>query len=245
MFCSIQPPMSTFAGYRVFCFRQTRTNLAERTLRDDTILFVPAHGGVGVFLPRHHATFTADQLLTAWEAQHSPAVHRLKRNEFIFFGRPLPFRLRPFTGYNDTWLDQETSTLIITFRREASVSQLHTRLNIFCEAQLKIRAQMFLDKWSSRLLKYPSSLVIKPLRPAVLGQCLRTGEIRLSSRLCLWPESIVAETLAHELIHLHHFNHSPNFWRALTAFMPDWLPRALVHYLPVSNYLDLSLFNHS
>ena len=63
------------------------------------------------------------------------------------------------------------------------------------------------------------------------GQCRRDGEIRLSPALAAWWPEVVEETLAHELTHLSHFNHSPAFWRALSALLPDWLPRALLHHL--------------
>ena len=82
-----------------------------------------------------------------------------------------------------------------------------------------------------RLAAAPARIVVRRLGRRTLGQCRRNGEIRLSPALAAWWPEVVEETLAHELTHLTHFNHSPAFWRTLSALLPDWLPRALLHHL--------------
>lgn len=55
------------------------------------------------------------------------------------------------------------------------------------------------------------------------GSCSRAGRINLSARL-LWLEPAeVNYVLHHELNHLHHFDHSPGFWRSLEARLPGAL----------------------
>ncbi len=55
------------------------------------------------------------------------------------------------------------------------------------------------------------------------GSCSHAGRINLSARM-LWLEPCeVIYVLHHELNHLHHFNHSPDFWQALEERLPGAL----------------------
>ena len=54
-----------------------------------------------------------------------------------------------------------------------------------------------------------------------LGTCSRGGDIRLSWRLVLMPDTLIDYVAAHELAHLVEFNHSRQFWSELERMMPD------------------------
>ena len=74
-----------------------------------------------------------------------------------------------------------------------------------------------------RLPRGPSGLTVNGrLRGHTIGQCTRAGEILLAPCLARFPVPVLAATVAHELTHLTHFNHSPAFWRALTDLYPAW-----------------------
>lgn len=64
------------------------------------------------------------------------------------------------------------------------------------------------------------------------GSCSSRGVIRLSWRLILAPEHVRRYVVAHEIAHLRHMNHSPDFWAlaqqlygAPIAEPRDWLKR--------------------
>ncbi len=229
MFKAAPAPFATFEGFRIALFQQGRCNLAERTLTRSVIHFAPQLATVGVFLASSLEACTEERLRAAWHAQGAP--HPIPREAHIplLFGRPLDVELLPFAGCDDLW--EENGRLHIACKRAPDLPRLAPKLEAYAQAQLLRRAETLLEGLVARGARRPRRIVVKALRPRILGQCTRDGEVRLNPSLLTWPDTILEETLAHELIHLHHFNHSPAFWRELTQLLPDWLPRSLVHYL--------------
>lgn len=229
MFRSLPSPFASFEGYRVAAFRQGRCNLAERTLRAAQVLFAPQFGRVGVFLPTLGWGFDEGTLREAWERSGRPPVRLPGPTDTVFFGEVVPVRTIDFAGCEEVW--EEGGALVVACRRRHDPAHVVGQTQAYAYRALQTRAERLLRTFAPALTRLPKRLVVKPLRPRILGQCTRDGEIRLNPSLLRWPEAILAETLAHELTHLTHFNHSPAFWRALTALLPDWLPRSLAHYL--------------
>ena len=53
------------------------------------------------------------------------------------------------------------------------------------------------------------------------ANCSSDGVLRFSWRVIMLEEPLVEYVVAHELAHLVHFNHSRDYWRLVTAVMPD------------------------
>ncbi len=229
MFKLIESPITTFHGYRVVAFCQGRSNLAERTLPRTVIHFVPQLAKVGVFLASPVESVTEEALHAVWTAKSCPSILQPPPEFPLLFGKPLKLDVIPFAGCDDLWT--EGDTVHVACKRTPDRTQLLARLTAYTHAELLNRAETLLERLVARGALQPRRIIIKALRPRILGQCTRDGEIRLNPSLLNWDDSVLEETLAHELIHLRHFNHSPAFWRALTELLPDWLPRSLVHYL--------------
>ncbi len=91
--------------------------------------------------------------------------------------------------------------------------------------------QWYQDQAESRLLPRIKALAEKTgLRPAGVyighwrarwGQCSAKGEIGLNWRLLQLPQPLQDYVILHELCHLKHMNHGPDFHRLLTRQMPD------------------------
>lgn len=224
-------PIEQYRGFRVKAFRQGACNLVERKLYRPVVRFVPFRGVVGVFLPRGAWAVEETLLEATWTAQGKPLVHFPAAQEMVYFGRILTVQELSFAGYEDVWLEADEQTLMLAYRRTVDVKRRQAMLRTFQHAHLLKRAYIDLDHFLPLLDRPPQAIVIHPLRPRILGQCTREGEIRLNLSLLQWPPEILTETLAHELAHLTVFNHSPAFWRRLTSLLPDWLPRSLAHYL--------------
>lgn len=229
MFRLEKSPLTSFNGFDVKCFRQGRTNLMERRITRTHILFAPIRGVVGIFLQDALAVVDDAMLMAAWRVQGSPKVTRPTARQVPLFGRLLTLQTVPFAGYDDLWL--ENDTLYAAFKRGEAWEKLEARLRLFSRQHLLAAAEASLRRFAPQLTRMPLRIEIAPLRPRILGQCTRDGVIRLNEELCHWPETVMEETLAHELVHLEHFNHSPAFWKRLTELLPDWLPRSLAHYL--------------
>jgi predicted metal-dependent hydrolase len=73
----------------------------------------------------------------------------------------------------------------------------------------------------------------RPLAPLSLsraqrrwGSCSGKGDIRLNWRLVQAPDFVRRSVVAHEVAHLHHFNHSPAFHAVLRDIYDDDLDAA-------------------
>jgi hypothetical protein len=53
------------------------------------------------------------------------------------------------------------------------------------------------------------------------GKCTGQGEITYNWKLVMAPPRIVDYVIVHELAHLHHLNHSRDFWDCVEKVIPD------------------------
>jgi predicted metal-dependent hydrolase len=54
------------------------------------------------------------------------------------------------------------------------------------------------------------------------GSCSQSGLITLNLWLITQDIRAIDYVILHELCHLSHFNHTPDFYAHLAALMPDW-----------------------
>jgi len=54
------------------------------------------------------------------------------------------------------------------------------------------------------------------------GSCSNDGHIQYNWRIIMAPNRIVDYVVVHELCHLIHHNHSPEFWREVGKVVPDY-----------------------
>lgn len=57
------------------------------------------------------------------------------------------------------------------------------------------------------------------------GSCGKNGVLYFNWRLLQLPVRLVDYVIAHELVHHHEHNHTPEFWRILGRVFPDWKER--------------------
>ncbi len=56
------------------------------------------------------------------------------------------------------------------------------------------------------------------------GSCSPKGVIQLNPHLVKAPRECIDYVIRHEICHIKHHDHSPQFYRQLTQLMPDWKP---------------------
>ena len=95
-----------------------------------------------------------------------------------------------------------------------------------------------------RMAKIANKLGRAPVRFALSnaqtqwGSCTRSGYVRLNWRLIQAPLTLIDYVAAHELAHLVHLNHSPNFWALVARLCPDALARrAALQKMSISLFL--------
>ena len=67
------------------------------------------------------------------------------------------------------------------------------------------------------------------------GSCsLRTGTLAFARRLCVMPVPAQEYVVVHEFCHFAHPDHSPAFWAAVAAVLPDYRARRALLRLPAN-----------
>lgn len=67
----------------------------------------------------------------------------------------------------------------------------------------------------------PSSVCVRTFKSR-WGSCSDTGEIEFNWEIIMAPHHIVDYVVVHELCHLHHMNHSPQYWQCVAKVTPDY-----------------------
>lgn len=67
----------------------------------------------------------------------------------------------------------------------------------------------------------PSQVLVRP-QERRWGSCGRDGTLRLNWRLIMAPPPIVDYVVVHELCHLRHLDHGPQFWEMVGRLIPDY-----------------------
>jgi hypothetical protein len=57
------------------------------------------------------------------------------------------------------------------------------------------------------------------------GSCDARGTLRINWRIVQAPIPLIEYVLGHELVHLAHRSHGPEFWATLGRMMPDYEER--------------------
>lgn len=53
------------------------------------------------------------------------------------------------------------------------------------------------------------------------GSCSSAGNLNFSYKLLFLPPEVADYVVVHELCHLRHFNHGPEFWAAVSEALPN------------------------
>ena len=75
--------------------------------------------------------------------------------------------------------------------------------------------------YASQLDKSVNRITLRDTRSR-WGSCSPNGNISYSWRLVFAPEQVADYLCAHEVAHLIEMNHSPQFWRIVEGFCPDY-----------------------
>ena len=106
------------------------------------------------------------------------------------------------------------------------VSGLRTRLQENATQMIPLRV----DKVSQRVGLVPTKVRLSSARTR-WGSCSSSGVVAIHWGLIMAPLSVLADVICHELCHLKHLNHRPEFWSLLHSHTPTW--KASHHWLRV------------
>ena len=85
-----------------------------------------------------------------------------------------------------------------------------------------------LQKMRDKVKRYAPIVGVKPTGVAIKsfkscwGSCTAKGELEFNWRIMFAPNRMVDYVVVHELCHLIHYDHSPDFWSEVWRVMPDY-----------------------
>lgn len=129
--------------------------------------------------------------------------------------------IEAFVEKHESWICEKLALCEKRREREAGLSDNAVE-DLKREARLYFKAE--LDRYSEIMgLKYSRMRITSAKKR--FGSCNTNGVICFSYRLMLYPVAAREYVVVHELAHLKHMNHSPEFYRLIERYMPDYKER--------------------
>ena len=156
--------------------------------------------------------------------QRLAALHGAWREgaELPYLGAPL--RLRRSLGGASVWTeasDEGPAGLALPLAEGADDQAWRQALARWLQAQARRHFRPRLDHFAERAGLPAPALRLSGARTR-WGSASARGVISLNWRLMHLAPTLIDYVIAHEVAHLHEMNHSPRFWAAVAALMPDY-----------------------
>lgn len=171
-------------------------------------------------LVRRKAPWIVQRIRNAGTAEPAPPPREFVSGESVFYlGRHYRLKVEPghasVAKLRGGWLhvgsplgpgqSEAVRAAVITWLRCRAVERLPERL----------------ASWHARVGVPLPNLVVADQRKR-WGSCDRNGTLRVNWRIIQAPVRLVDYVIVHELVHLHHRGHGPDYWRTVGRVMPDY-----------------------
>lgn len=202
-----------------------------RTRRRKTADIRVEEGMVSVVVPLNTSTEKIDQLLVnkrlwikekiALQRELAPASDKqfISGEAFPYLGRN--YRLKVEQG-------SFTPVKLLQGRLVVQTPQGNQQPHLIRSALVRWYKRQAEHKLREKVARYAPIVGVKPTAinirsfKARWGSCTAQGEVEFNWLIMLAPNRMVDYVVIHELCHLIHHDHSPEFWRELGRVMPDY-----------------------
>lgn len=120
---------------------------------------------------------------------------------------------------------KETSFLLQDGVLTITINNTKEDLPALAEVWTRKQAQDILPQkvsaWAQKMGVEYNNIVIKDQK-TLWGSCSQKKNLNFSYRLIKMPLSIIDYLIVHELAHLIHFDHSPEFWACVATYIPNY-----------------------
>ena len=80
------------------------------------------------------------------------------------------------------------------------------------------------ERYAAQMGVQPTGITVTGARTR-FGSCSPKNRLSFSFRLMGYPQAAVEYVVVHELAHIVHKNHGPDFYREIEKILPDWKTR--------------------
>lgn len=202
--------------------------LVKRTQRKRSVGFRVADGKVLVSAPTSIAAHELRQLLEAksrWIltklALQSQTVVQAKRyyatgEQLAYLDEMLVLQVRE-GAFKALHVDQQ----IVISLPQAKPDWVRSALVRWYKQQAQQHFAQRVAHFSPMVGAWPASIQIKTYR-ARWGSCNSKGQLQFNWKLMMAPQAVVDSVVVHELCHLLHLHHGPEFWAQVRRVLPNY-----------------------
>ncbi|NLC35327.1 MAG: M48 family metallopeptidase [Alcaligenaceae bacterium] len=214
-----------------FMLRTSRRKTVGLTINDDgLVVTTPA------WVPRKQLAEVvrakAPWILRKLRALHERQQHLATSDacwrhggQFPYLGVYVALAIRPEIGSphfsGDASRPSSEDTLSLPLQADSSPDRIRERVYAWLQQQASVR-------FEARLAHYcrMADVTLRNWRMSApngrWGSCSSDGRIMLNWRLIHFSADVVDYVVAHEVAHLRHMNHGPDFWREVGRLHPDF-----------------------
>lgn len=157
--------------------------------------------------------------LAAQHAKHPPKK-MLSGEEFLFFGDAWRLELI-WTWGPKIKVHAGEKVLEMLAPISSTLVDRQKALQRFYKKQAELYLKERVTALSECMGVIPSSLSIRGQRTR-WGSCSSARAISLNWKLLAAPVEVIDYVVIHELAHIRHLDHSPQFWSLVETFHPEW-----------------------
>ncbi|WP_294948541.1 YgjP-like metallopeptidase domain-containing protein [Sulfurivirga sp.] len=127
--------------------------------------------------------------------------------------------IESFVRAEQTWIEQ---ALAEGETRQTCLWGVPTSGLTAQQAQKVLKAWLAetLPRWCAAMDVTPRQVRVRAMRSS-WGRCSASGTITLALDLAQLPQTLAEYVLVHELAHLRHLHHGPDFWALVDRHLPD------------------------
>ncbi|WP_150539975.1 M48 family metallopeptidase [Actinobacillus vicugnae] len=192
---------------------------------------IKPNGEVWVFAP---VELSEDELKTTLQKRSRWIMQKLQN-----LPQNPPLARQYLSGESHFYLGRRYQLKVLENQSVPVVSLKQGQLTVSVKAKSAVKIQKVLNQWYRKRAEIIFAKRLTMLAERTLwlteipqirlrtmktqwGNCSPFGAITLNPNLVKAPTECIDYVILHELCHLVHHNHSPDFYRLMTQVMPNW-----------------------
>lgn len=200
----------------------------KKSTRKTTSIYIERDGTISVLAPEPYDINKIEDILDSkrswiyrnlaeWEDLNRTRVERefVNGEGFPYLGST--YRLQIVDKANND-LTLKNGSFVL---KRSELSNARDKFIDFYKSKAKGRLPKQVQKYSKKMGLEPSGIRVQELKNR-WASCSADGTINFHWRCMMAPLSAIEYIVVHELAHLKHPNHTPEFWYAVEKVLPDY-----------------------
>ncbi|MBT3309395.1 MAG: M48 family metallopeptidase [Gammaproteobacteria bacterium] len=200
----------------------------KKSARKTTSIYIERDGTISVLAPEPYELGKVEEILEAkrswiyrnlaeWEDLNRTGVVR----EFVN-GEGFPYL---GSTYRLQIVDQASQDLLLKggmFRlRRSALPEARAQFVAFYREKAKLRLPVLMAEYAGKVGVEPAAIRVQELKSR-WASCSADGTLNFHWRCMMAPLSSLVYIVVHELVHLRHPNHTPEFWHTVEKVLPEY-----------------------